>query len=178
MSDQAVRDNGASPGPTVLVRPRPTPPLRLGERVLSFANGSGEDVGVPLGDDRPAPAPVRNWSSAVDLIQEASEAIRISEERSGELEAQLNQTVAQAAEDVRRLSGQLAGSEQRLARTEERLRAAEARAAEAEAWLVRLHDAVVSAFTPVLRRTNGDGSSGPGGLGGPNGADGADDRSS
>ena len=55
---------------------------------------------------------------------------------------------AQASEEMRRLNQQISVGEQKLARAEERARLAEARASDAEAWLVRLHDAAVTAFGP------------------------------
>jgi hypothetical protein len=105
-------------------------------------------------------------SSAVELVQEASEAIRISEQRVEELEAQFDQYALESTDEIRRLNAELQASEQRLMHAEERLRQtehraqqaesrasqAESRAAQAEAWLVRLHDAVQSGFGPLQRR--------------------------
>ena len=82
----------------------------------------------------------RNWSSTLDLIHEATTAIRISEERAAELEIELKRTVAQAIERERLL-------EQKVAATEARAELAESRASDAEEWLARLHDAVVTGFT-------------------------------
>ncbi|MBV9079197.1 MAG: hypothetical protein JO048_17170 [Methylobacteriaceae bacterium] len=150
MSDHAYQDmsNGLEPFPP---RSRAALPVRLGDKVISLAS-LGEDPAIAGQDEKAAPR--RNWASVVDLIQEAGEAIRITEDRCQELEAQLSGVMAQAAEDVRRLAAQLAASEQRNTRTEERLRAAEARAAEAEGWLVRVQDAVVRTFGLVGGRSD------------------------
>ncbi len=87
-----------------------------------------------------APATRRDWSSALDLIHEATAAIRISEERALELEQELARTVAQAVERSQQLEAQIAAAQ-------DRAQAAEKRASDAEAWLARLHDAVVTGFT-------------------------------
>lgn len=88
----------------------------------------------------------RDWSSALDLIQEATEAINISEERAADLEMELQQVRISAGEEVRQLKGQIAAAERRIEKAEERAHSAEARAKEAEAWLIRIHDAVLNGF--------------------------------
>lgn len=75
----------------------------------------------------------RDWSSALDLIHEATAAIRISEERSSELEAELQRTVVQALERAKFLEAQIAVAENRAM-------LAEQRASDAEEWLARLHE--------------------------------------
>lgn len=155
MTDSALKTASASPASPTALEDRQDHESRQIHKVVAFTYPSMTTG--PQSNGRIGTAPLRDWSSAIDLIQEASEAIRISEERSSELEAQLNQVTAQAAEEMKRLHGLVASGEQRLARSEERLKAAEARAVEAEAWLVRMHDAVLTAFSSVqtggLRRT-------------------------
>ena len=92
------------------------------------------------------PAASRDWSSALDLVREAGEAIRIAEERATDLQSQLHRVTAQATAEVRRLETQLANAAQLALKAEERARVAEQRAAEAEGWLVRLYDAVMTSF--------------------------------
>ncbi|PZN98416.1 MAG: hypothetical protein DCF30_14250 [Hyphomicrobiales bacterium] len=99
----------------------------------------------------PAAASQRDWPSALALIEETSEAIRISDLRYAQLEERLQQTVAQAAGNMRELEAQVATANELLWRSEERARQAEARAVEAEAWLARLHDAVTTSFSPANR---------------------------
>lgn len=123
--------------------------MRPSEKVVSFMTAPADAPREGQG----GPAVQRDWSSALDLIREASEAIRISEERASELEIQVQQVAAQAAEEIRILESRIASGDQRLQATEERLRAAEARANEAEAWLVRLHDAILTEFAREPRRT-------------------------
>jgi chromosome segregation ATPase len=93
----------------------------------------------------------RDWSSALDLIREATEAINISEERAADLEAELQQARISASEELRQLKGQIAAAERRIEKAEERAHSAEARAKEAEAWLVRIHDAVLNGFRRKTR---------------------------
>lgn len=82
----------------------------------------------------------RNWSASLDLIHEATEAIRISEERASELEQELQRTVTQALQQAEALEAQVATAQRRA-------ELAEQRAAEAEEWLERLHEAVAAGFT-------------------------------
>lgn len=96
-------------------------------------------------------APQRDWPSALALIEETSEAIRISDLRYAQLEERLQQTIAQAAVNMRELEAQVATANELLWRSEERARQAEARAVEAEAWLARLHDAVTTSFSSANR---------------------------
>lgn len=96
-----------------------------------------------LDETLPAPANAgrtRDWSASLDLIHEATAAIRISEERAAELEQELERTVARALERATALEAQVAAAQTRAD-------LAERRADEAEEWLARLHDAVVEGFT-------------------------------
>ncbi|WP_192845680.1 hypothetical protein [Aureimonas sp. AU22] len=134
-----------------------------------MANGASEEIGVSLrqsvtehsaagrGDagfmlvsnnDRSGGA--RDWSAALDLVREASEAIRIRDERATEMEIEHRLDAERASEEIRSLQEQLDESEVRLAETEARVRLAEARAAEAEAWLAKMHDTIVGSFGQML----------------------------
>lgn len=92
----------------------------------------------------------RDYSSALELIQEASEALRIAESRADELEAELQEIAAQASDVIRHLKEKVKAGEDEVGRSEQRVRAAETRASEAEAMLARFHDAIVSSFRPAL----------------------------
>lgn len=126
-----------------------------------FLNGSDKIAAFPAvsaqqESARPvaAPAPAsqqRDWPSALALIEETSEAIRISDLRYAQLEERLQQTISQAAVNMRELEAQIATANEMLWRSEERARQAEARAVEAEAWLARLHDAVTTSFSQANR---------------------------
>jgi hypothetical protein len=111
--------------------------LRL---VLSGAGGGG--AGGESGREEKS-LQKRDWSSAIDLVNEACEAVRLAEERASTAERysqQLNQYYAE----------QVKGLELRLQTAEKRAEAANARAAEAEEWLIRFHDAIVTGFKGVL----------------------------
>ncbi|MCJ2072024.1 hypothetical protein MKK75_25020 [Methylobacterium sp. J-030] len=148
MSDRASIDAGYNGSPNVMMRAWQAKADASPEKVVSFMGIESRNGAFPTGDGAHdgGPTITREWSSAVDLIREASEAIRVGEERASELEAQLAQVVAQADLEIRRLEQEVATGVQNLARSEERVRLAEARASEAEEWLVRLHDAAIEAF--------------------------------
>jgi hypothetical protein len=115
--------------------------LRL---VLSGAGaGGGAAGGEPGREDKPLQK--RDWSSAIDLVNEACEAVRLAEERASTAERYSQQLNQYYAEQVR-------GLELRLQTAEKRAEAANGRAAEAEEWLIRFHDAIVSGFKGVLEQ--------------------------
>lgn len=107
--------------------------------------GPADEAAMPFGADLPSIAG-RDFASTLDLIREASEAVRLSEERANELEDELARTTARNADQVQALEAQVATTERRLLKAEERARAAETRAVNAETWLIRIHDAVASSF--------------------------------
>lgn len=93
-----------------------------------------------------------DWSATVDLIREATEAMRASEERSRDLEARLTATILEANNDINERNSQLTAAERTIEQLQERARLAEERAQEAEAWLSRLHETISTAFVPRLQR--------------------------
>lgn len=143
MSEQAVKDAAPSAGNSILMRAWQANVARPGDKVISFSPALSDTASA---DGGTPPLPQRDWTSAIDLVQEAAEAIRISEERAVELENQLRSVIGQAEEEVRQLQKTLAASQQMVSQAEDRARRAEARAQEAESWLVRIHDAVFTAF--------------------------------
>ncbi len=148
MSDRASIDAAYNGSPNVMMRAWQAKADTSPEKVVSFMGLESRNGAFATSESPNESGPVvtREWASAVDLIREASEAIRVGEERAAELEAQLAQVVAQADLEIRRLEQEVATGVQNLARSEERVRLAEARATEAEEWLVRLHDAAIEAF--------------------------------
>lgn len=107
------------------------------ERILQFSASLKDRVGPP--GERSPGAPKRDWSAALDLVNEAFEAIRMAEERTVAAEDYQRQLIQHHADQVRAL-------EHRLANTEKRAEAAEARAKETESWLVKYHDTIVDGF--------------------------------
>ena len=127
----------------------PSPEAKAqGEKVFRFVlpgpggNSNGENGRDENNRDENAPQK-RDWSSAIDLVNEACEAVRLAEERAVTAERYSQQLNQYYAEQVR-------GLEVRLLAAEKRGEAANTRAAEAEEWLVRFHDAIVSGFKGVL----------------------------
>jgi hypothetical protein len=134
------------------------------EKVVALPPRTGDAAAAP--DEQYSPVSPHELSSAVELIEEASEAIRISRQRVEELEAQLEQFAVESSEEMRRLNDEIDAGERRFEQSEQRVRqaesragqaearaaAAESRASQAEAWLVRLHDAVQAGFAPLQRR--------------------------
>ncbi len=143
MSEQAIKNSAPSSTPPNLGRMWHAHASRPGEKVVSF---SASSEGNGSGDGASGSLPQREWASAIELVREASEAIRISEERAVELENQLRNIVDQAEGEMQALQQKLAAQQQAMSQLEERARRAEARAKEAETWLIRLYDAVFTAF--------------------------------
>lgn len=145
MSDQIVRDSKLALTPSWKLRNRNEADMKPSEKIVTFI-GPQSEAARDNGEGRDSSGKSRDWTSALHLIREANEAIRINEERAAELEAQLDKLTEEANDEIHRLEARIATSEERIARTEERARAAEKRANEAEAWLARLHDAIHEAF--------------------------------
>lgn len=93
-----------------------------------------------------APVLHEGWSSALDLVQEASEALRRSEERIEQLEAEADQQKVDTRGELEALQAQLRLAQREIERAYEQTAAATARAAAAEAWLDRLGGTIVSSF--------------------------------
>lgn len=128
-----IRDDD-EPTSTPLM-PLPGPPVP--ERVVEFAT-MAKDKLLQSASEASA-AGKRDWSSALDLVTEAFEAIRLADER------------AAAAEDyqadlVQRHTDQVRAMESRLVVAERRADAAENRAKIAEGWLSKFHDTIIDEF--------------------------------
>lgn len=85
------------------------------------------------------PSHQRDWSAALDLVNEAYEAIRLAEERAAAAEDYSKQLTQYHSEQLR-------VSDARLAASEKRAEVAEARARDAEEWLVKFHDTILDGF--------------------------------
>lgn len=94
----------------------------------------------------PAAAPVgRDWASAIELINEAAEAVRLADERANAAE-RYSQELAQYYTE------QAKAAELKIAGLEKRLEVTEGKAREAEEWLIRFHDAIMSGFGSLLKK--------------------------
>lgn len=151
--DPLQKDSLQTAAVSWISRSRSEAMMKASEKIVSFSTQAPE--AEPDGEARKASLQSRDWSSTLDLIREASEAIRISEERAADLEVQVQRITVQATEELRQLEAEIALGQQHLAKAEERARVAEGRANEAEAWLIRLHDAVLGSFNRLPRLTQG-----------------------
>lgn len=94
----------------------------------------------------PVNTPVgRDWAAAVDLINEAAEAVRIADERANSAERYSQQLVAYYGEQAKT-------AETKIAALEKRLEFSEAKARDAEEWLVRFHDAIMTGFGSLIKK--------------------------
>lgn len=89
--------------------------------------------------EQPSHPERRDWAAAIDLVKEASEAVRLAEERAQAAEDYSKQLAAYHKEQIR-------AAEARTANAERRVEAALLRATEAETWLTRFHDAILDGF--------------------------------
>jgi hypothetical protein len=80
-------------------------------------------------------------ATTLDIVRRASEAMRVSEERTCALETRIRQLVEHATEELNAAEG-------RVKAAEARAKEAEARAEIAEDWLTRIHDAIAEQFAP------------------------------
>lgn len=104
------------------------------EKVFQFAPRTEQATPeTPMANER------RDWGAAIDLVKEASEAIRFAEERAQAAEDYSAQLTAYHKE-------QLKAAEARIAAAERRAEAAQLRATEAESWLSRFHEAINEGF--------------------------------
>ena len=92
------------------------------------------------------PSHQRDWSAALDLVNEAYEAIRLAEERAAAAEDYSKQLTQYHSEQLR-------VSDARLAASEKRAEVAEARARDAEEWLIKFHDTILDGFQKSKSRS-------------------------
>ncbi len=113
------------------------PAAPASDRVLEFSSATKDKVAQTTAE---GPASVkRDWSSALDLVSEAFEAIRMADERAAASEEY-------QAELVQRHSDHVKVLETRITAAEKRADAAETRAKTAEAWLSKFHDTIIDEF--------------------------------
>ncbi|RYB06665.1 hypothetical protein [Lichenibacterium ramalinae] len=91
----------------------------------------------------------RDWSSALDLVSEAFEAIRMADERAAASEEY-------QAEMMQRHADQVKVMETRIVAAEKRADAAENRAKVAEGWLSKFHDTIIDEFQRTFASRHGE----------------------
>lgn len=87
-----------------------------------------------------------DWSSALALIEEATEAIRLGEDRVAELERLAEEQEIRTRDEFAALRDQLLQAQREIEAAYARADAAEQRAAEAHDWLERLTAAINQGF--------------------------------
>jgi len=128
------------------------PARRSIEKVVSLASALADQARSEISSNNLTHYDI---SSAVELISEVHEAMRISEERIVDLETQLEHLAMQTKAEMKLLKERLADAEHQLEWTQQEKHQAERRAEEAEGWLGKLHEAIVETFEPMLRARAG-----------------------
>lgn len=132
--EAAVQNRNDDAAPTSLAVVPATP---SSDRVVEFSSSMKDRLLQTAGEG--AGAGKRDWSSALDLVSEAFEAIRMADERAAASEEY-------QAELVQRHSDHVKVLETRITAAEKRADAAETRAKTAEAWLSKFHDTIIDEF--------------------------------
>ena len=119
-------------------------PAKISEDAPMAASAPGQVVPMSLRDrvvDTGArdATPQRDWSAALNLVNECFEAVRIADARAITSEARV-------AELTQRLEDHVRTAELRLNAANKRADGAEIRARNAEEWLVKFHDTIVAGF--------------------------------
>ena len=95
-----------------------------------------------LSERKPGNEP--DWSVALDLVQQAAVAIRVSAERTEAMETRARSLWARATQEIERAQARIGELEARLQDAEARASAAEAEVAEAREWAQRIHAALAA----------------------------------
>jgi hypothetical protein len=128
-----IRDDGEQTSTALMpLQGSPAP-----ERVVEFATMAKDKLLQSASEA--AAAGKRDWSSALDLVTEAFEAIRLADERAAAAEEYQADLVQRHADQVRAMEG-------RLTVAERRADVAENRAKVAEGWLSKFHDTIIDEF--------------------------------
>lgn len=91
-------------------------------------------------------APARDWAATLDLVQEASNAMRDNEARIAQLEAEAELQRVETHREMEALLAQLRLAQREIEHAYEQTAAAMARAVAAESWLEKLDDTIVNCF--------------------------------
>jgi hypothetical protein len=122
-------------------------PAAATDRVVEFSSQMKDRLLQNAADG--SAAGKRDWSSALDLVTEAFEAIRLADERATASEEHRADLIQRHAEHVKAL-------ETRIAASEKRAEVAENRAAVAEGWLSKFHDTIIDEFQRTFASRHGE----------------------
>ena len=95
------------------------------------------------GDSEAAHVETRNWSSAIELVAEAQQAVRDCDERTSTAERYSRELDQHYREKIKRLEG-------RIAAAEKKIESADARAKQAEVWMEKFKRAIEDGFGGYL----------------------------
>jgi hypothetical protein len=125
------------------------------DNVLRLAFPPDDDRHEPI-TERPGPSE-RDWVKTLYLVDQASDALRVAEERIRELEARNEDLVHRAADEMKSAQALIHAAETRALRAEARAKEAEDRARIDREWLLRIHDAMEQFGAPRMppRRNSG-----------------------
>lgn len=125
---------------------RPVPTVERLSAVSTVPASQNWNTPSPPGE------PQRGWAAALSLVEEAAEAIRLSEERVQELELEAQLQAAQMRDDLIALQAQLQAAQQEILNANARATAAEDRELETRRWLNKLDDAISDGFGRFANR--------------------------
>jgi hypothetical protein len=110
----------------------------------SFPSAPSANTAAPEASEF-APLQKPEWSSALDLVQEARVAMRDADERTVTAERYAQHLDQHYKEKIKGLEARIAGAEKRI-------ESADARTSEAEEWLLRFKSSIETNFAGVLRQ--------------------------
>ena len=90
----------------------------------------------------------RDLAAALDLVHQAAESVRVTENRAQDMEMRTRALADRATEELRLAESRIQAAEARARAFEDRAVQAEARLHEAEEWLKRIHDVIVEELPP------------------------------
>jgi cell division septum initiation protein DivIVA len=93
----------------------------------------------------------KDWATAVLLVQEAAEAIRLGKERASELELEAAEQLKQYHADLKGLHAELLNARLEIEAANNRTRIAEQQLSEATEWLEKLGGAISTSFADLSR---------------------------
>ena len=126
------------------------------DNVLRLAFAPDEDRHEPI-PERPGPSE-RDWVKTLYLVDQASDALRVAEERIRELENRNEELIRRAADELKSVQAMLHAAETRALRAEARAKEAEDRARIDREWLLRIHDAMEQFGAPRMPGPRNSGS--------------------
>ncbi|RYC32264.1 hypothetical protein D3273_09550 [Lichenibacterium minor] len=139
--DAALQSRTEDSEPTALAV---VPPAPSSDRVVEFSSSMKDKLLQTAAEG----GSKRDWSSALDLVSEAFEAIRMADERAAASEEYQAELVQRHADHVKVL-------ETRIAAADKRADAAENRAKTAEGWLSKFHDTIIDEFQRTFASRGG-----------------------